>query len=103
MDRFFGLDKVCAHDENAAHLTTVHNQVELSIVRSILEGEEIPYLAKDRGSGALVRIITGNSMYGTDILVPADCLEQAKEILEAYRNAEPVEEWEDDEEAEDEE
>ena len=43
MDKhFFGLDQISAHDENAAYLTTVHNEAELSILRSILEGEEIP-------------------------------------------------------------
>ena len=84
-------------------LTTAHDDVELSLIKSILEGEEIPYLAEDRGGGGLVRIITGNSMYGTDVLVPAEFIEQAREILDAYRNAEPVEDWVDDEESEDEE
>ena len=84
-------------------LTTAHDDVELSLIKSILEGEEIPYLAEDRGGGGLVRIITGNSMYGTDVLVPAEFIEQAREILDAYRNAEPVEDWSDDEESEDEE
>ena len=84
-------------------LTTAHDDVELSVLKSILEGEGIPYLAEDRGGGGLVRIITGNSMYGTDVLVPAEFIEQAREILDAYRNAEPVEDWADDEESEDEE
>ena len=95
MDRLFGLDNP-RQREGMELLTTARDDVELSVLKSILDGEEIPYLAKDRGSGALVRIITGNSMYGTDILVPAECLEKAAEILDAYRNAEPVEEdWED--------
>ena len=102
MDSLFGLDR--PHDEEGMELlTTARDEVELSVLRSILEGEEIPYLAKDRGSGALVRIITGNSMYGTDILVPTAYLAQATEILDAYRNAEPVDEdWEDEDEEEDE-
>jgi hypothetical protein len=102
MDSLFGLDR--PHDEEGMELlTTARDEVELSVLRSILDGEEIPYLAKDRGSGALVRIITGNSMYGTDILVPTAYLAQATEILDAYRNAEPVDEdWEDEDEEEDE-
>ena len=92
MDRFFGLDKVCAHDENAAHLTTVHNQVELSIVRSILEGEEIPYQTRERGSGGAVTVIAGYSMFGTDIFVPKAMIEKATEVLDAYRNGESVDE-----------
>jgi len=91
MDRFFGLDKVSAHDENAAHLTTVHNQVELSIVRSILDGEEIPYQTRERGSGGAVTVIAGYSMFGTDIFVPKAMLERACEVLDAYRNGENVE------------
>ena len=102
MDRLFGLDR--PHSEDGMELlTTAHDDVELSILKAILEDEGIPCISQDRGSGSSVRIITGYSMYGTDILVPAECLEQANEILEAYRNAEPVEDWEDDEEAEDEE
>ena len=97
MDYLFGLDR--AHSEEGMELlTTARDDVELSILRSILEGEEIPYLAKDRGSGGLVRIITGNSMYGTDVLVPEEYLEKANEVLDAYRNAEPVEEDLEDEE-----
>ena len=39
-----------------------------------------------------MRLITGYSMYGTDIMVPEEALDAASEILEAYRNGEPVEE-----------
>ena len=92
MDRLFGLDKPASHDEYTAHLTTVHDNVELSIVRSILDGENIPYRVRERGSGAVVRVIAGYSMYGTDIFVPAEVLESATELLDAYRNGESVEE-----------
>ena len=51
MDRFFGLDKVAYHDRGLAFLTTVHDNVELAIIRSILEGENIPFLYKRRGKG----------------------------------------------------
>ena len=91
-DIFFGLDEVSPHDENVELLTTVHDSVELSILRSILEGENIPYLIKERGSGSSVRIIAGYTMYGTDVFVPKSVWEQATESLNAYRNSEPVEE-----------
>ena len=100
MDSLFGLDTPRSQ-EGMELLTTARDDVELSVLKSILEGEEIPYLAEDRGCGGLVRVITGNSIYGTDILVPAAFIERAKEILDAYRNAEPVEEWDADEEDED--
>ena len=95
MDSFFGLDKHRA-DELTEVLTTAHDDVELSILCSILEEEKIPYLTIDRGSGSSVRIITGYSMYGTDILVPKAELERAQEILDAYRNGEPVEDFDED-------
>ena len=93
MDKFFGLDT--PHRENGAGLlTTAHDDVELAIICSILDDEGIPYLKSDRGSGSSVRIIAGYSMYGTDILVPEAELARAMEILDAYRNGEPVEDFE---------
>lgn len=92
MDKhFFGLDKVAAHDENAAHLTTVHNEAELSIMRSILDSEQIPYAVRERGSGGAVKVIMGYSMFGTDIFVPKEMEEKAKELLDAFVNGEIVE------------
>ena len=98
MDSIFGLDHAHAGKELEL-LTTAHDDVELSILCDILENEQIPFLKNDRGSGSSVRIITGYSMYGTDILVPKSELARALEVLDAYRNGEPVEE--DGEEAED--
>ena len=92
MDRLFGLDKVAAHDENVAHLTTVHDDVEKSLLCGILEEEGIPYRLKDRGSGEVVRILSGFSQFGSDIFVPKASLERAAELLDAYRNGEVVEE-----------
>ena len=45
-----------------------------------------------RISGSSVKILAGFSMYGSDVYVPKAALEQARELLEAYRNAEIVEE-----------
>ena len=97
MDAFFGLDKPMEAGKDTALLTTVHDGVELSIIRSILEGENIPYRVLERGSGGVVKVIAGYSMFGTDVFVPADMLETALELLDAYRNGEVVE----DEDAED--
>lgn len=92
MDRFFGLDKVSAHDESCELLVTVNDNVALSVLRSILDGESIPYLIRERGSGSSVKIIAGYSMFGTDVFVPKSALERAREVLDAYRNGEDVEE-----------
>ena len=91
-DFLFGLDGSAKHDENLELLTTVYDNVELSVLRSVLEGENIPYMIRERGSGSSVRIITGFTMYGTDVFVPKAIIEQAKEVLDAYQNAEFVEE-----------
>ena len=88
---FFGLGKPKKKDNNMELLVTTHDNIEQSILQSILEGEGIPYMTSDRGSGSAVRIIAGYSMFGTDIYVPKDVLEQARELLDAYRNGEEVE------------
>ena len=94
-DSLFGLDQVSPHDGDEELLTTVHDNVELAVLRSILEGEGIPYEIRERGSGNSVKIIMGYSMFGSDVFVPKALLAQATEILEAYRNAEPVADGED--------
>ncbi len=90
MDSFFGLDKPAENHDDAAVLTTVHDNVELSVLRSILDGENIPYRVRERGSGGVVRVIAGYTMFGTDILVSQDALPVARELLDAYRNGETV-------------
>ena len=87
MDKFFGLDKVGAHNEDTVLLTTVHDEVEKNLILGMLEEEEIPFLCKDRGSGEAVRILTGFSVFGCDIFVPKAVHEQAEALLDAYRNA----------------
>ena len=90
MDQFFGLDTPAKLGENIALLTTTHDDVEKMIICGILEEEKIPFLAKDRGAGEAVRVVTGYSMYGCDIFVPSDLLEKANALLDDYRNGEPV-------------
>lgn len=90
-DSLFGLDHA-GSEEGMTLLTTVHDDAERSIVCGILEDEQIPYLAKDRGSGGVVRVIAGYSVFGTDILVPDDRHSDAAAVLDAYRNGTPVEE-----------
>jgi hypothetical protein len=81
MDALFGLDRVSAHDEGLELLTTVYDRAQLMIVESILKDAEIPYLAKERGSGTMVKVIAGYSMFGTDIFVPSSALEAATALI----------------------
>ena len=83
MDRLFGLDKVSAHDESLELLMTVYNSAEQAVVESILNDAEIPYLIKERGVGSSVKVITGFSMYGTDIFVRREQLDEAKAIFDS--------------------
>ena len=86
---FFGLDKP-ASDENLVLLRTFHDDVSVTMAEEVLRDEEIPFVKKDRGSGSAVRLITGYSMYGTDLLVaPAD-LEKAASLMEALFDVESV-------------
>ena len=86
----FGLDKVAKHPEGLLLLTTVYDNVELAIIRSILEGAEIPYLVKERGAGSSVKIIMGYSMCGTDIFVRKEDLDTAAELIAPDEEGEDI-------------
>ena len=81
MDFLFGLDRVSPHDDSLALLTTVYDSTQLAVLESILRDAEIPYLIKERGCGSSVKIITGFSMYGTDLFVRREQLELATELI----------------------
>ena len=82
MDSLFGLERVSAHDDTLALLTTVYDRAQQMIVESILQDARIPYLVKERGSGSMVKVIAGYSMFGTDIFVRCEQLETAAELID---------------------
>ena len=82
-DKFFGLDKAKPADQGSALLVTVYDNVELSMVRSLLDAENIPYLIRERGSGSAVKIVTGLSSFGSDVYVPESALEAATAAIAA--------------------
>ena len=82
MDRFFGLDTACAHDEGQELLMTVYNPSELVVIKSVLDDAQIPFLAKDRGAGGSMKVIAGYSVFGTDIFVLEEHLDTAKALFE---------------------
>ena len=88
LDKLFGLDKShkISEGDEVDLLITTFDQGELAVVRSILEAENIPYLARERGSGSMVKIVTGFTMYGTDVFVPKAALERAQDLLENLEN-----------------
>ena len=82
-EKLFGLDQPKAPDEGTALLVTVYDNVQLSMVRSLLEAESIPYLIRERGSGSAVKIVMGVSSFGSDVYVPASKIEQATDAIAA--------------------
>lgn len=97
LDKFFGLDNPKRADEGTALLISVYDNVELSLVRSLLDAEQIPYLIRERGSGSAVKIVTGLSSFGSDVYVPESALEAATAAI-ATILGEEVEFVEDDQE-----
>lgn len=65
-------------------LKTTNNSPELNFIKNLLEENSIPYILKDHGAGGYMRIATGSSLYGTDILVEKSTFERAKEILNDF-------------------
>ncbi|MBQ8357499.1 MAG: hypothetical protein IJX39_06785 [Clostridia bacterium] len=80
MDRFFGLDHP-ANEPTLTHLCTLHDPVTLAIAEEILTEAGLPYLKKERGSGGVVRIMTGFQSFGTDLFVRPEDKERADELL----------------------
>lgn len=80
--KLFGLEKPVAHEEiTGVLLTTAHGNEELAAIEALLRSADIPYRLCDRGAGGVVRVISGYTMYGTDVYVPEEQLETAKALL----------------------
>ena len=57
------------------------NEFELGAVTSILKDNGMPYLIKDRGLGAYMRIYSARTIEGTEILVNEESLDRARELI----------------------
>jgi len=103
LDDVFGLEKdhKIAYGEEVAHLTTVYDIAILGMIRGLLEEADIPYLVHERATGSAMRIMTGFSLYGTDIFVPKAAEETARDLIAGIdvngEGAEPVTILEDEE------
>ena len=86
---FFGLDQP-AQEGELVLLRSFHDDVSLAMAEEVLRDEGILFIKKDRGSGSAVRLITGYSMYGTDLLVAPEDLEKATDLMEALFEVEDV-------------
>lgn len=82
-DDLFGLEKPhkIADGDEVELLTTVYDLAALGMVRGLLEDADIPYLVRERGTGSAMRLITGFSLYGSDIFVPTNALGEAEALI----------------------
>ena len=82
-DNLFGMEKdhKIAYGDEVAHLTTVYDIAILGMIRGLLEDANIPYLVHERATGSAMRIMTGFSLYGTDIFVPKTAEEAARDLI----------------------
>ena len=65
-------------------LKTVSSNYELNLTKNLLDEYNIPYIIQDHGIGGYMRIIGGDSLYGTDILVEKSTFEKAKDVLDKF-------------------
>lgn len=87
MDFLFGLDKSNPPLKDLELLVTVNDRIYQSIIESVLTDNEIPFLSKERGSGSAVKVITGFSLFGTDIFVLRTDSERARNLLDELNAA----------------
>ncbi|MBR2621540.1 MAG: DUF2007 domain-containing protein [Clostridia bacterium] len=82
LDKLFGLDKPeKTTEETGVLLTTAYGNEELAAIEALLRSADIPYRLSDRGAGGVVRVISGYTMYGTDVYVREQDVQTAQELL----------------------
>lgn len=92
LKKLFGLDGVAPHDPTTtAHLTTVYGNEQKVAVEALLRSADISYRCVDRGGGGVLRVVMGDTMYGTDIFVRPDELETAQALVWPAEQDEPDE------------
>ncbi len=72
-------------------ITTVQGEVRANIIKSHLEAEGIPVYLKYEGVGRIYGILA-DGMGEVQIMVPADCAEEARQIIEPQEKADNPEE-----------
>lgn len=81
MDLFFGFDKPVLNEDGLSLLCTLYDDLLVDMYEALLKEENIPYLKKDRSGGGAIRILMGNNPHGTDIYVPSEYVERARDLL----------------------
>lgn len=73
-----------SNEINPVVVRTTNNNLDLNIIKDILDQNKIPYIVRDRGVGGHMRIVSGDSIYGTDILVEESVFERADSIISEF-------------------
>ncbi|NLY09260.1 MAG: DUF2007 domain-containing protein [Tissierellia bacterium] len=59
-----------------------NNSFELGVAAEILNDNDIPFVAKEKGAGGYMKVIAGGfSIYATELYVRKDDEERARELL----------------------
>jgi hypothetical protein len=69
--------------DTESFLMTVQDETQASIIESLLHSFNIRTARNYRGAGSYVKVITGTSIFGIDILVPSRDLNKARAIVGA--------------------
>jgi hypothetical protein len=80
LERGFGEDFVFKRTEEAFAPVLIGADIDYEGYATILDGENIPYVIKVRGSNA-IGVITGSPTFGADVFVHKDSLEDAINAL----------------------
>jgi len=70
-------------EEHWVFLMNVLDETEMNVIKSILEPNNIPILAKHKGAGGYLSIYMGMTNFGIDLFVSENQLEKAKEITQS--------------------
>lgn len=79
------------NDIGGVHLIDAETDMEAEVIISKLAQFGIPVLKRHKESGAYLSLFIGASPYGLSLDVPADMLEQAREILDTTTDVNPDE------------
>lgn len=76
--------------EKPAFLANVADDINAAMIENILEEAEIPVMRKYPETGQYLHFFMGKSIYGVELYVPAEQLNQAKDLVSFLFNPEDV-------------
>lgn len=71
-------------DDGLVVVGTTTDNLQLGLMKNILEENGIPCLLKERREGSFMEQTMGFTLFGTDILVDKEMEPQAKELLDSF-------------------